>query len=230
MTKYIILLLLFFVVGCNISPVDPSVEYWHQRAQEDVPELKRIIQEGDIIFRLSQTQVAGGLIDFSKEIAKATDSSFSHAVLVYKKTTDGIILADVTPRGITRKYLIDWYTEGTKHLAIKRLKLEHRYLIPMVLNEMKKAIDADYVYDDKFVPDDDRFYCTELVDECFRSIGHPLAPRVRIKDWPNYNLLIAGGCVFWGVSSDTFVVIAGNDQIGLFSSPMLEAVLDRRPN
>jgi len=224
----LIISIFLLCLGCNLTPIDSDIEEWHQKTHRDIPILRQIIREGDIVFRLSNTQLAGGLIDFSQEIAKATDSDFSHAVLVYEKTPTGIILADITKNGVERRYLIDWYIQRTYNLVIKRLKPQYRYLIPEVLSKAKEAINDDMPYDDKFITEDDRFYCTELVDHCFRSIGHPLAPRIKIKDWPNYNLLILTCCFFGNINVNNEVVIAGNDEIGLFSSDMLETIIDWR--
>jgi len=221
--KRIFLILFFsaFFFGCRLSPISSEVGFWHQKAQENIPHLRQIVREGDIVFRLSQTQLAGGLIDFSKEIAKATHSRFSHAVLVYRVEEDGIILADITPNGVARRYMIDWYIEGCKVLAVKRLKPEYEHLVPVVLEEARRVIEQDLLYDDKFIPDDNRFYCSEFVDHCFRKAGYPLAPRIKIKDWPSYNLLAFSVCLIGGIDANNETAIVGNDEIGLFSSPML---------
>ena len=80
----------------------------------------------------------------------------------------------------------------------------------------------------KFIPDDDRFYCTEMVDHCFRTTGHPLAERIRIKDFPNNGLVMYIGCAVGRIDMNNQAVVVGNERIGLFSSPMLETVLDLR--
>ena len=213
--------------ACNLTPVDNSLHERHEQTKSEVAHIRSFIQEGDIVFRLSHTQLAGGLIDFSQEVAKATESKFSHAVLVYEVRDDGVILADVTADGVARRFLIDWHLEGCDNLAIKRLKPEYEFLIPMVLAEAKKLIDKDCLYDDKFIPGDNLIYCTEFVDECFRNIGYPLADRIVINSWPKYNLLIMFGCAAGGIDTNNESVISGNDKIGLFSSPMLYTIYER---
>ena len=215
-------------LGCQMSPVPQKISHWHERAQREVPAIESLVQPGDIVFRLSNTQLAGGLVDFSKTIAKTTESYLSHAALVYHVGPDGAMIVDVTPNGVERRYLVDWYVQGTKNFCVKRLKPEYRFLIPQVLAELDKLIARDVLYDDKFVPDDDRFYCTELVDHCFRVLGYPLAPRIRIKDFPKYNLVMHTGILIGGIDNRNLAVIAGNERIGLFSSPMLETVIDFR--
>ena len=211
-----------------MSPIPRNIAQIHARSQIEVPILKEVLKEGDIIFRLSSTQLLGGLVDFSKEIANATKSDFSHAVLVYKIENNEVILADVTPAGVTKRFLVDWYLDKSTNIVVKRVRSKYRRLIPIVLNEATKIIKKDVLYDDHFIPDDDKFYCTELVDHCFRIIGHPLANRIKIKDWPNYNLLVFFGCLFGNIDANNEVVVAGNEEIGIFSSSMLETVLDLR--
>jgi hypothetical protein len=219
---------LVLAAGCQLSPIPSSIGVWHDHARRDVPVLERVLKEGDIVFRLSKTQLAGGLLDFSKAVADATESRMSHAALVYRVQPDGVVLVDVTPAGTARRYLIDWYFDGSENIVVRRLKPEYADLIPRVMAELQKLIAEDVLYDDKFVPNDDRYYCTELVDYCFRATGHPLASRIRIKDLPQYGAVMHIGCILGGIDNRNEVAIAGNERIGLFSSPMLETVLDLR--
>ena len=167
-------------------------------------------------------------MDFSQEVRKATRSDFSHAVLVYKVEPDGVLLADVVKSGVARRYVTDWYSDPAKNVVIKRLKPEHRYLVPLVLFEVEKFIRKDSPYDDKFVPDDERFYCTELVDHCFRTIGYPLARRIKLKHFPESKILVAVGCFLAGIDANNEVAVVGNEKFGIYSSSMLETVLDLR--
>ncbi len=215
-------------VGCQMTPIPTSIEKWHEQARRDVPVLSPVLKEGDILFRLSRTLLAGGLVDFSQTIADATESDFSHASLVYRVTPDGIIIVDVSPVGISRRYLADWYHEHTANVVVRRLRPEYQYLVPLVLSEVDRLIAQDVLYDTKFMPDDDRFYCTEMVDHCFRATGHPLAERIRIKDFPNNGLVMYIGCAVGRIDMNNQAVVVGNDRIGLFSSPMLETVVDLR--
>lgn len=211
-----------------MTPVPKSIGQWHEEAIRVVPPLEGVLKPGDIVFRLSNTELLGGLLDFSKTIARCTESEMSHAALVHHVEADGVVIADVTPTGVARRYLVDWWLDGTKNVVVCRLKPEYAYLIPQVLAELDRLIADDVMYDDKFDPDNNRYYCTELVDHCFRAIGHPLAPLIRIKDFPKYNLVLHAGCAVGGIDISNQVAVVGNKRIGLYSSPMLETVLDLR--
>jgi hypothetical protein len=228
MTRCLLLASILLAAGCQMTPIPASVEEWREQARREVPVVEPALKAGDIVFRLSTTQVAGGLLNFSQTIADATESDFSHAAIVYRAEADGVVVLDVSPIGISRRYLRDWYREGTFNFAARRLRPEYQHLIPLVLAEADKLIAQDVLYDDKFVPDDDRYYCTEVVDHCFRTAGYPLAERMRIRDFPDNDLVMYIGCAIGGIDMDNLVAIAGNERIGLFSSPMLEAVLDLR--
>jgi hypothetical protein len=219
---------ILFAAGCQMTPIPPCIEKSREQARREAPVVERALKDGDILFRLGTTPLAGGLVNFSRTIAHATESDFSHAALVYRGAADGSIVLDVSAIGISRRYLRDWYRDGTSNLVARRLRPEYQHLIPLVLAEADKLIAKDVLYDDKFVPDDDRFYCTEVVDHCFRTIGHPLVERIRIKDFPNNGLVMYIGCAIGGINMDNEAAIAGNERIGLFSSPMLETVLDLR--
>lgn len=221
-------ILLSLSAGCSVSPVPDDMELRLRRCRQTVPILNAHLQEGDIVFRLGNTQLLGGALDFSKVVADATDSSFSHAVLVYEQVPDGFILADITPTGIARRYVSDWFLDGTTNVAVKRLKPEYRAYTPLVLARLREHIEEQVPYDSKFEAADRAHYCTELVDECFRQAGLPLASRIRIRDFPKYDWFFWLGCTFGGIDTNSEVVVAGNERIGLFSSDKLELVVDLR--
>jgi len=223
-------LLSFWLAGCAMSPIPSDIEEMHDRAARDAALLRPVLQQGDIIFRLSNTSVAGNLINFSRSVAKLSDSEFSHAVLVLSADKNGALLADVTAHGVERRYLIDWHMDCSSNIVVKRLRPEYRYLIPKVMQELENVVESDNLYDRRFTPDDDVFYCTELVDHVFRKLDHPLAKRIRVNQLPHYNLFVAICCGIGGINVDNEVVVVGNDKIGLFSSPMLETVIDLRPS
>ena len=62
---------------------------------------------------------------------------------------------------------------GRPKVIVGRLKESYRSRVPAAIQHARKLLGAPY--DQFFLPDNDRFYCSELVWECFRdSAGKPL--------------------------------------------------------
>lgn len=226
------------MTGCAASPIPHNIEFLQRQAREDYLAVRDVVNAGDIIFRMGNQRVLGGLVDFSKMSARMADSDFSHACIVLQAyngespRTDpaaGLLVADTSVYGIERKFFRDWHISGTENLVVKRLKPEYRFLIPRVLETVGGIIERDALYNANFVYNDERFYCTQVVDFAFRANGYPLSDLVSIRDFPNYGSFLHGtACLIGGVDPGVEVAIPGNDRIGLFSSPMLETVIDLR--
>lgn len=233
MHKLILFCMLLFCLGCQLDPIPKDIVVLHKEAQEQYKLIKPLVHRGDIVFRMGSTPLLSGLLDFSQWIGRLTNSDFSHACMVVD-VDDDILLVDIVPTGITRVYFRDWHINGpTKNLVIKRLKPEFQYLIPDATDKINALIDRDILYDPTFaeIPQGAEMfkgYCTQMVDYAFRSIGHPLADPMRIKDFPGYDIPTAIGCIIGGIDSNSRGVFVGNDDIGLFSSHMLETVIDTR--
>lgn len=224
----IISLMITFFCGCVVSPVPKNIREMHFRTKRDVPIIESIARPGDIIFRLSKIRVLNGSINFSKMIAELSDSDFSHAAIIYDVTKHGAIIADVSVNGIELIFLRDWYIDQTSNCVLKRLKPEYSHLLPKILDTLHILVEEDVLYDEKFQFGDEYYYCTEIVDHCFRQAGLPLAEPIPIRELPGFGWghTIMGWLA--GLDLDQPVVIAGNDEIGLFSSNTLETVVDFR--
>lgn len=224
-----------FILGCSASPIPKNIEFLHKRAREDYLAIRDVAKAGDIIFRMGTQPVLGGLIDFSKETARMANSDFSHACIVIQADNEGVgvsaglMVADTSVYGIERRFFKDWHIEGTENLVIKRLKPDYQFLVPQVLNTINLLLDQDVLYNESFEYNNKTFYCSQVVDYAFRVNGYPLSDLVRIKDFPNYGFIFHGlGCLIGGVDPNVEVALPGNDEIGLFSSPMLDTVVDLR--
>jgi len=214
--------------GCQVSPVPRGIEELHTEAGHVAGAMEPFLEEGDIIFRLSRIEVVNGLADFGRLVSYWTDSPFSHVGMVYRKTPDLTVMVDTSTYGIERKSLVDWCIQGPRHVVVKRLKPEYRHLLPAVMAQMEALVRKDVLYNETFGKTvEDRYYCTEIVDLCFRNAGHPLAPRVKIGDLPNikHSQLFYGALgATRGISLNTEVAVCGNETYGMFSSPMLYEV------
>lgn len=226
-TKYVCSFILL-VSGCSISPVPKNIIEMHAKTKRDIPEIVSYLQPGDVLFRKGETPILGGLMDFSQWITDITQSDFSHATLVHSLTSNGVLVADVNVYGIELRFLRDYYIEANGNFVVKRLKSEYRYLIPQVIEELNSLVEADVLYDEKFACCDDLYYCTEVVDECFRRTGYPLTEKIKINELPGYGSFEEFACLVMGINPNSKAVFAGNNEIGLFSSEMLEIVIDKR--
>jgi len=228
--RFLLVLLMMFS-GCAISPIPKNIEVLRQQSHEKCELIEHLLQPGDVIFREGDALVAGGKVNFSQLIAKISNSDFSHAVIVYKFVDSEAIVVDVSTLGLQRYYLIDWLIDGQRNIVVKRLSPSYRSYLPAIIEELSNQIKIDPLYDESLGQRDDRTYCTGLVDHCFRKAGLPLAKPVAIRELPNFkavSIIASFASVFAGIDLDTKVVIAGNDEIGLFSSPCLETVIDLR--
>ena len=225
------------MTGCA-SPIPRDMEFRQQRAREDYLAVRDVVKAGDIIFRMGRQPIFGGLVDFSKTSAQMADSDFSHASIVIQahngesprtNPSAGLLVADATVYGVERKFFRDWHITGTRNLVVKRLKPEYWFLIPQVLETVGEILERDALYNENFVYNDEKFYCSQMVDFAFRINGYPLSDLVSIRDFPNYGPLFHGiGCLISGIDPGEKVAVPGNDRIGLFSSAMLETVIDLR--
>lgn len=224
-------LILLVLTGCSMSPIPYNVSSMYKSTHEKLFVQSKLCP-GDIVFRQGEALVAGGLINFSALVAQVSDSDFSHAAIVCDVINGEAVIADVSYNGMQRFFFVDWLMDGNKNIVVKRLKPEYTSYIPIVLGKVKDLIKQDPLYAESFKDlDDNKFYCIEVVDYCFRESGLSLADRIRIRDLPNFSdvYLIAGLAeLLTNIDLDSKVVIAGNDEIGLFSSPYLETIIDLR--
>lgn len=223
-------LLLSLATGCQVSPVPSGIEELHAEANQVSHAIEPFLEEGDVVFRLSRIEVINGLADFGQLVSHWTESPFSHVGMVYRKTPDLTVMVDTSTYGIERKSLVDWCIQGPKHVVVKRLRPEYRHILPAVMKQMDALVAKDVLYNETFGRQvEDRYYCTEIVDLCFRNAGYPLAPRVKIGDLPNIKPWYVKGIygavgAARGIDLDTEVAVCGNDRYGMFSSPMLYEV------
>ena len=142
------------------------------------------LRDGDVVFRLGDARVLWGFFPLSRFIARATGSRFSHTGVVAVERGEPVVY-DCAATGIQRRPFAFWMQDNIGAFGLKRLKPEQRHRIPGALAYCRRVFEAQVPFDRGFRPDDDRLYCTELVEKAFRSAGLPLSEPVRIGDWKN---------------------------------------------
>jgi hypothetical protein len=198
---------------------------------------RRVLRDGDIVFRLGDARMARGLFPLSLFIARTTASPFSHTGIVALEEGNPVVY-DCSSAGVRRVPFEVWMLDCVGPWGVKRLKPEHRGQIPGVLRYCRQKFDQQVPFDFAFRPDDAALYCLEMTEKAFRSQGLALAEPVRIGDWVNLNryplatFAILGGSrlvLDRPITLEQPVYLPGNEFQGLWSSPLLETVLGPEP-
>lgn len=124
------------------------------------------IQEGDLIFQSSTSNQ-------SKAIQLATNSSFSHCGIVFKKDNEFVVYEAVQPVKVTP--LKKWISHGKNEIyELKRLKNSEQILTKVNIEKMKNVANKfiGKNYDLTFEWSDDKIYCSELIWKIYdRALG-----------------------------------------------------------
>ncbi len=188
------------------------------------------LRSGDLVFVRGDSRILFGLVNFSQLCTDVADSRFSHVGLVSREP-DGVYVYDVVVGGPRHISFGKFATDNEISLiAVKRLKLEYRNHIPAALDYCHTARDSSCKFDTEFKLDNGDFYCSELVELAFRHAGLPLSEPIRIDHLPRIGELPATTKILiatmTNIRMDQAIFVPGNDQIGIWSCPHLELVLD----
>lgn len=163
--KLLLLLIGFFLLGCNSSEVDSTNDKSKKinRPQNKKELISGQFQNGDLIFHTSQSSQ-------SQAIQIATNSKYSHMGIIYEEENEVYVYEAVQPVKITK--LADWISRGKNgKYVVKRLKNSEAYLTEAGIEKMKltgsKYLGKDY--DLKFEWSDDKIYCSELVWKIYKE-------------------------------------------------------------
>lgn len=111
-------------------------------------------QTGDLIF------FTGGSSSMDDAISSSTGDGFVHVAIVEVDSEGTVWLIDATPqKGVSREKLL----EEKGNMVLKRLKDSTG--VAASVQRAKSLIGSPY--DFAFLPDNDAYYCSELVYECF---------------------------------------------------------------
>ncbi len=188
------------------------------------------IQEGDLLFRYGLANRLTGKLQ-TRVLTRITASRFSHdAIAHWEGGTLFIYDAQPEPEGVRKMPFAFWVMDvADGSLVIKRLLPPYQPFIPAAL----AVIDDDWQRQVPFDPalrlDDERLYCTEMIEKAFRCAGLALTDPVPIRCEPNYRRyawLRPLAERFIGINVDEPAFAPGNCYFGTFSSPYLETVYD----
>jgi hypothetical protein len=187
------------------------------------------LQNGDIVFVQSEGNLILGFIDFSKLTREVTESPFTHMGIVAVENGQTLIY-DTNVSGPGRKTFGQMMAmSDIAGVAVKRLRRGYRQHIPAAVAYCRRVHEHQIGFDKKLRLDNDKLYCTEMVEVAFRSTGLRLSQPVRWNALPGFDkhsISINAIRIANQAKPDDFVIIPGNDQLGIWASPALELVLD----
>jgi Permuted papain-like amidase enzyme, YaeF/YiiX, C92 family len=197
---------------------------------------KKVLRDGDIVFRLGDARTLAGWFPMSLFIADASGSRFSHTGIV--AVEDGApVIYDCSSSGIQRQPFAVWMLDCLGPFAVRRLKAAERQHIPGVLKYCRDTFEKQVPFDYGFQIDDNELYCVEMTEKAFRSQGLALSQSVLLGDWENLVHFPLTTFAFRQLSAlalkqpfsvDQPVYVPGNEKEGIWASPLLEQVYPRR--
>lgn len=233
------LLMLAALVGCRAAPLAagaPGVPLsflpWDHREEQVAWErwAASHLQSGDLVFVRGESRILFGLVNFSQLCTEVAASRFSHVGLVSCEK-DGVFVYDVVVGGPRRvpfgKFASD---RQISHFAVKRLQPEYRAYVPAAVAYCRQVSARGGKFDTELKLNNDHYYCSELIELAFRHAGLPLSQPIRIDQLPHIDQLSASTRTLIGtlttIEMQQELFLPGNDQIGIWSCPYLDLVLD----
>jgi hypothetical protein len=122
--------------------------------------------------------------------------------------------------------------DSIRSVAVKRLRPEFQGHVEAALAFCRHVYATHGKFDRDFRLDNDRLYCSEMVELAYRSAGLPLSEPVPIDQLPGYRRI--GDTTKHLLTSvtrirlDEPVYLPGNDRFGIWSCPYLDPVLEPR--
>lgn len=121
-------------------------------------------ESGDLLFVRSKES------EMEKAISAST-GEYTHVALVDRDIDGSVWVIEADPQnGVRRIKFFEWESEYTDQYDVFRLSL------PFDTADMitRARLFVGQPYDEAFLPDDDNFYCSELVYECYLKDGEHL--------------------------------------------------------
>ena len=187
------------------------------------------LQDGDLLFVQGESRILLGLVDFSKLCTELADSQFSHIALVAREQGQWVVYDTVltgprrTPFG---QFMAD---RRVWKVAVKRLRPEYRARVPQAIAYCRQVVETGIAFDDDFRLNNDRLYCSELIEVAFRHGGIALSEPIAINRLPGFDrvakttLRVVEAAT--SIEPEQKVIVPGNDRFGIWACPYLELVL-----
>jgi hypothetical protein len=192
------------------------------------------IQDGDILFRYGQSYKPYEIAT-SRIIAGVEDNRFSHdGIAHWEDDTLYIYDAEPAPQGVRKVPFDFWVLDvADKSLVIKRLRPEFQSYIPLAVAYCEDVYQRQVPFDDALRLDDEKLYCSEMIEKAYRSAGLVLSDPIPITCLPHYRRWsvitpLVQTVTPIRVTNEIFAL--GNPYYGTFGSPLLETVYEQTPD
>jgi len=130
---------------------------------------KAEVQHGDLLF---QNLDCGDLCDAIEAVTYGIDGKdFSHCAMVVE-INDSLKVVEAIGSQVQINSLASFYKRSgdSSNITVGRLRPEHRSLIP---DASKYAmLQVGEPYDDVFLPNNDKWYCSELIYESYKTANN----------------------------------------------------------
>jgi hypothetical protein len=195
---------------------------------------RRTIQDGDILFRYGQSYKPYEIFT-SRLIAGIEDNRFSHdGIARWEGDTLYIYDAEPAPLGIRKVPFEFWILDTADcSLVIKRLRPECRFAVPQAIAYCEDVWLRQVPFDDALRPDDEKLYCSEMIEKAYRSAGLVLSEPLPISCLPHYRRWLWVKplvTLLTPIRVNVPVFALGNEYYGTFGSPLLETVYEQSPD
>lgn len=197
----------------------PSMKQWDAWG-------KKVLRDGDIVFRRADARVLFGRFPFSRFIANVTNSRFSHTGIVAVEQGEPVVY-DTTKAGVRRQPFAVWMLDNVGAFGVKRVQ-------PRLQDRALKAVECCRDLYQRQVPfdydlniDDSALYCVEMTEKAYRTAGLKLSEPVRLGDMERaaeYPVCIFMFMQLSKLRLEQEVFFPGNDRHGIWSCPQLQTV------
>jgi hypothetical protein len=194
---------------------------------------RKVLRNGDILFRLGDARLLGGYFPMSRFYANASNSKFSHTGIVAIED-EGPVVYDTVGTGVARQPFSVWILDNVGNFGVKRLRAPYQDRIPKVLSFCREVFRKQVPFDYELGLDDSAFYCVEMTEKAFRSADLPLSEPVRLGDMERARefplcmfgiQLLSRYLLEHPLTFETPAFFPGNERHGIWSSPLLEVVV-----
>ncbi len=200
-------------------PMTPAMKQWDAWG-------KQVLRNGDIVFRRADARVLFGRFPFSRFIANASGSRFSHTGVVAIEDGEPVVY-DTTKAGVRRQAFAIWTLDNVGPLGVKRLRPDLQPRAEAAVRYCRQVFEQQVPFDFDLGLDDQALYCVEMTEKAFRAAGLALSQPVRLGDMENISRYPVAVFVFMRLSNltlDQAAYFPGNDRHGIWSSPFLTTV------